>query len=595
MESTFVINPAHSGSYYALFYLLSFLVGFALLIWEGRKRQFSTVPWMMVVVTAFLFFITGTQIIKFSFEDWQQVLRFQEIEHNSGRSVLGGILFVVPGLLFAKYLLRFRYSLMDAFAFVTPAGMLIQRFGCFTAGCCHGTPTPVPWAVQYGDSSHAFHQQIHDNIIPVSSTLPLPVHPVALYETVGCLIIVVLLFFVIKKRLAVSGNLFIAFVGLYAVVRFFTEFFRAESLGGVTPFGITAVQLAIVLLVPLIFMVIVAREKNRSSANPVRIVSPVSGEQSLIYFLLLATIFLIVSRWLSRLEILTLAFVLTPTLIFIGWQVFKSVTVPHMRLATLGIIGVSMMLMNQTLPESSAPDSTRLSYTVFSLGTMTGNSDFRVAYEDCNGSTVQTDDFKNTFKASAASIARVKQYNHDNIIQYGIDGYWGSHREVVNGSEAHDFSVWGIHPFVQHDWRIVGVGLGIHVGDLAKFSTEEFDDPSVKQINVYPSAYFRVGYLSRFFGEIKIAQQFPSPFPSLGFQTNIGIGFGDDRGGALRIGTGSFAGLFISTSIPVGRHLIFEPYVGGLSGIVPLISDVTEQEPNFVGSISIGYKFARND
>src|SRR5689334_15075639 len=135
MNSLFIIDIKNGSQFYALFYFFAFLTGLIILIWEGRKRKFPTVPWLLVITTSFLFFMVGTQAIKFSAADWQQVFQFQDLESNNGRSVLGGILFAIPGLLLAKYFFKFRYNLMDAFAWAAPLGIVIQRFGCLMAGC----------------------------------------------------------------------------------------------------------------------------------------------------------------------------------------------------------------------------------------------------------------------------------------------------------------------------------------------------------------------------------------------------------------------------------------------------------------------------
>ena len=86
---------------------------------------------------------------------------------------------------------------------------------------------------------------------------------------------------------------------------------------------------------------------------------------------------------------------------------------------------------------------------------------------------------------------------------------------------------------------------------------------------------------------MKVAQQFPTNFPSLGFQTNLGIGFGKNNGGAFRIGTASFAGLFIAPSFPIGKNFIVEPFLGGLNGF----EGFYDKESNFTGAISLRYKF----
>ncbi|HZX73632.1 MAG TPA: prolipoprotein diacylglyceryl transferase family protein, partial [Cyclobacteriaceae bacterium] len=153
MNPLLTIDTPHGDFYYSMFYFLAFIAGFVMLVMEGRKRKFPEMPWLVVITTSFLFFIVGTQAIRLSMEDWQHVSQFKALEYFPGRSVLGGILFAIPGLLLTKYILGFREDVMDAFVFAAPMGLLIQRLGCLMAGCCYGTTTSVPWGIQYGTSS----------------------------------------------------------------------------------------------------------------------------------------------------------------------------------------------------------------------------------------------------------------------------------------------------------------------------------------------------------------------------------------------------------------------------------------------------------
>jgi prolipoprotein diacylglyceryltransferase len=612
MEPFIVVNPDRPGNYYALFYLLSFLTGFVLLMWEGHKRKFPTIPWMMVIATAFLFFMVGVQIIKFSKEDWQLVLQFKELGYSPGRSVIGGILFAIPGLFLAKHFLKFRYDLMDAFAWVAPVGMFVQRFGCFLAGCCYGIPTSAPWGTQYGVSSHAFNKHVHDGLIPKANDLSIAVHPVPLYEMVCCAIIIALLFR-IRKHVKVSGNLLIASVCLYGVGRFITEFYRANSFGVHNHTGLTIVQLVILVLIPFLVALIFYREGklNVNKVNNETLYIP--QKQSLIYFLFVSFLFLLFSRWLTILEIVTLNIVMLPMLLFIGWKVYKSVTVPRFRLATVCLVGGSMIMMSQTLPEKSDSDSTKLSYNIFSTGFISNSSNFFLedidyAGTDCDGNpigstTSTTYNLENSSKIYGFGFSRVEQKSSENVIQYGLDGYWGSHREDFDDLESRSTNVFGVHPHLQYDTKIVGVGLGFHVGNLTQMKTPNISSngstiTSIKKINFYPSFYFRLGDLNKVFFETKVAQQFPSPLPSLGFQANLGFGFKKNTGGAFRFGVASNACIFIAPTFPIGKVLVIEPFIGGSLFGKETSNDVFEKitlESNFVGSVSLRYKFGRKE
>jgi prolipoprotein diacylglyceryltransferase len=113
MNPIIIINSENGGEFYAFTYFAAFLIGFIILVMEGKKRKFQSVSWLLVIVTCFLFFIIGTQIIRFSTEDWKQVFEFKTLKHTVGRSVLGGILLAVPAILISKYILKFHNSVLD--------------------------------------------------------------------------------------------------------------------------------------------------------------------------------------------------------------------------------------------------------------------------------------------------------------------------------------------------------------------------------------------------------------------------------------------------------------------------------------------------
>ncbi|MEO7990930.1 MAG: prolipoprotein diacylglyceryl transferase family protein [Chryseolinea sp.] len=609
MDSLLIIDTENGGLYYSLLSFCAFLVGFIVLVLEGKKRKFPTLPWLLIVSTSFLLFVAGAQAIKFSDEDWQRVIQFKDLTHSVGRSMLGGILLAIPGLLLAKYFLKFRYNLMDSFAWAAPLSLFIMRIGCHLAGCCYGIPTSAPWGIQYGANSHAFNQHIHDHLIPATQRLSLIIHPIALYEATGCTVIMLLLFQV-KRYIKVSGNLFLVSLGLYAFLRFFTEFFRANSFGPPGFGGLNIIQIILFILIFTIVTLILYRENKFSLRTSPSEKETTSIKQVLLYFLILLFSFIFISRWLSLMEVLIFIIVMIVIFLYLSWHTFKIITIPSMRLTTVILMMGSLIMMSQTLPEVSSSDTTKRAYNIFSMGALKGYSDFNInnVTYDCNGDIVNSEVsnvLHNSFNIKGAGYTRVEERGNGEVLQYGIDAYWGSHTETDrnqynNISTAKTIPIQGIHPYIQYDWKLMGVGIGVHAGNMSLLTIPEDDGytlvpTTVKKISVVPSAYFRIGYVNRVFGEIKIGQQFPAPFPASFFQTNIGIGFRRVKGAAIRIGTSSYAGLVIAPSLPLGKHFIFEPYVAGLPGLFKgKFNDQVDHVSSFVGSLSLRYKFGMN-
>jgi phosphatidylglycerol:prolipoprotein diacylglycerol transferase len=98
-------------------------------------------------------------------------------------------------------------------------GQAIGRLGCFSAGCCWGKATQVPWAVTFTDVYAAR---------AVGTPMDTPVHPVQVYESVAAfLVFFFLLWLAPRKRF--HGQVVLAYVSLYSAVRFGLEFLRGDA------------------------------------------------------------------------------------------------------------------------------------------------------------------------------------------------------------------------------------------------------------------------------------------------------------------------------------------------------------------------------
>jgi len=154
-------------------------------------------------------------------------------------ALFGGKVTLIPLILICMTALfiysRFMHlsflALVDVFALPTVAALMIQRLGCFLAGCCWGEVAAheLTWlAVQFPVGSFAYEQHLAAGLIAADAIESLPVHPTQLYETV----LLVPLILVLKKagigRLP-RGSVTLAAIAGYTFVRFFNEFLRADT------------------------------------------------------------------------------------------------------------------------------------------------------------------------------------------------------------------------------------------------------------------------------------------------------------------------------------------------------------------------------
>ena len=110
------------------------------------------------------------------------------------------------------------FQMWDIFATAMPLGHAISRFGCFLAGCCYGRPTDLPWGITFTDDRA---------VAPLGTRL----HPTQLYELSALLTIFAIVNLTHAKR-RFQGQSMLLYLGLYAVARTGSEFFRADPTRG---------------------------------------------------------------------------------------------------------------------------------------------------------------------------------------------------------------------------------------------------------------------------------------------------------------------------------------------------------------------------
>ncbi|MBK7582326.1 MAG: prolipoprotein diacylglyceryl transferase [Myxococcales bacterium] len=120
----------------------------------------------------------------------------------------------------------------DMAGMVIPIGLGFGRMGCLLAGCCFGTPTHSAWALVFPSHSPASETQFKAGLISSPFEPSLPVHPTQVYESAASFAIAALLILWLHGRKRYDGQIFLAFVALYAFARFVIEFFRNDDRGG---------------------------------------------------------------------------------------------------------------------------------------------------------------------------------------------------------------------------------------------------------------------------------------------------------------------------------------------------------------------------
>ena len=172
---------------------------------------------------------------------------------NGGLAYYGGLIAAsIFGVRFLDKEKFPRWKGIDLAGMVIPLGLFWGRMGCFLGGCCFGQVLPEShWAaVRFPAWSPASRKQWELHQLDHPSLESLPVHPTQLYEAIGCLAIAAFCMLWLRPRKRFDGQLLLAFLGLYAALRFVIEFFRADDRGALL--GLTTSQLIGVAVVVVV-------------------------------------------------------------------------------------------------------------------------------------------------------------------------------------------------------------------------------------------------------------------------------------------------------------------------------------------------------
>lgn len=232
-------------NWYGLTFILAFLLGRALVrLWApqvgfGRDRVDGVLAWVLAgtIAGARLYFVLQNDFTNYMSHPWR-ILAVWE----GGLAFFGGLL----GGILAAYIYARRYTLgflrmADLFAPAIPLGGAIGRISCGLDGMDYGTPTTLPWGVVYANPN---------SFAPIDG---ISRHPDQFYELLGDLVIAGIL---VKLRRRVSeGTLFLLYLVLFSVLRFFVFFVRGnvpEVVLGLKNAQWTAVAILIVAIPALV-------------------------------------------------------------------------------------------------------------------------------------------------------------------------------------------------------------------------------------------------------------------------------------------------------------------------------------------------------
>lgn len=237
---------------YALCTILGLLFSGFVAYTLGKKRGFTVDDIIFVILSIVAGILLGGHLLYGITQYKLIVALFQNITTLSFKEIFkvltvifGGSVFY-GGFLGALLTLRIysgrmekekRRSIFDIYAVCVPLFHCFGRIGCFLGGCCYGIESKFGFTVHNND--------LVPDINGVSRI------PVALIEAYLNLLIFLLLLKLFKAE-KLRGRIIYAYMLLYSVVRFGTEFLRGDKIRGIW-FGFSTSQWISVLLFVIAF------------------------------------------------------------------------------------------------------------------------------------------------------------------------------------------------------------------------------------------------------------------------------------------------------------------------------------------------------
>jgi len=256
------------GTWPIYWYGVLVAAGFIAGLWTANRRAPLTGlrpeqaadcgPWLIIgaVIGARALHVATYWNDSYAGQPWWEVFMVQ----RGGLVFYGGLIGAsLATILYSRVRQVPLWKLADVLAPSIALGYVFGRLGCLTKGCCYGRECALPWAITYPRGHKTF---------PVSAEAPLHVHPTQVYDSLLNLGVYLFLAWLYRRK-KFDGQVFAAYLMIYAFTRSFVEYFRGDydprthiHAGFFTPAQLVSVG---VLVAGVLLFVVLRR--NRSAAN----------------------------------------------------------------------------------------------------------------------------------------------------------------------------------------------------------------------------------------------------------------------------------------------------------------------------------------
>jgi phosphatidylglycerol:prolipoprotein diacylglycerol transferase len=223
----------------------------------GQLLDFST--WLLLVA------LLGAKVLMVIC-DWGYYRQYPGEIFSWSTFLSAGVFYggFIAALLFAVWYIRVQHlpfwKVVDVYAPAISLGLGVGRIGCYCAGCDYGKPTPSAWGV-------VFTNPISHEVAGVPLGIPLyPTQPIMSLTSLSIFAILMWRY----SRKSRDGEIFVLYLALYAVARFFIEFLRGDEDRGFVFHHLlsTSQFIAILACVTAVWMALILRHQPAIQRAP---------------------------------------------------------------------------------------------------------------------------------------------------------------------------------------------------------------------------------------------------------------------------------------------------------------------------------------
>jgi phosphatidylglycerol:prolipoprotein diacylglycerol transferase len=512
-------------------YLPALVMVAILLVVSGLRLKYPVTLTATIVSFLMTLFIVGMKLFSFPIYEWDSVLYGKMQPGIQAIYLPGGLIFAGLGLLFLKFILKLKGSLLDTVIWGLPVAGFFQRTACLLNGCCYGKVTDLPWSIHYPVDSGAWNHHFGQGLIAENSTASLGVHPTQAYYMIGYLLALLFLL-TIRKRIQKPGILALTGFMFLGGLRFIIEFFREPDPGKwfyVNLLGMNGLQwvLLISLLIACFYLVrnwktIGHKDQGTSEIK----VFPLKNAALLLFSALLI--------WNARPVLIFPEYVLLLTLVsgtvllFVA-ELFSKGMSHRFRLQMASVLLGTLLTMSQAIPDTTIvlhPDTLAKQWLSLDAG-FAGGQYNRVTYS-CSGE--ETSRQKSAYFNGSTGFAFHHLTPKRNHLEAGfrlsaMDDY------TLEGLQER-YSRQVLLPYFKADFKWIGFGVG-------------YAFVSDRQFGSLPMSSLRIGKRDKLFFESSLMNYYSTQaLPGL-WQVGLGYGFGQLDRNLLRFGITSVEGKLV--------------------------------------------------